>query len=492
MARKPKEFWAASYMFSFLMQCLLEASEKEKSLTLISPCLNLSNDWLKEKTEGPKKMWNVGLFPDRAFFKVDGDVDTKVLIDVALNAFCEKTKIEKSVARSFFHIMTVIHEYGSDSAAISGLNRKLDIMELSQRAWTSEDFDYIFTYLNDANRTSPLYRIGSNKDYFSIDTLEKIARDEKDELKYSYQKYVCIVQADGDNMGKIVSSEKLDRNLNSFSSSLMDFGKTACRKIHEFKGLPIYAGGDDLLFIAPVVSGNRTIFDLIGDIDILYKNVQDIVDTYSPEGKGEDGNTNTVHTSMSYGISITYYKYPLYEAWENARNLLFCDAKKLDSKNAISVMLRKNSGSDFRVTLSKEDVSPYGKLGDLIGLTENESLVSAVSHKVRANLPLLSTILKEWPSASSDARIKNFYKNIVDVEAKSDNEKSYLEITEEILKLISRAYFTDKEAKSKKESEKGCKSDKTTVDDDMNTIISRFYSLLRIAKFIKGEELKDE
>ena len=30
------------------------------------------------------------------------------------------------------------------------------------------------------------------------------------------------------------------------------------------------------------------------------------------------------------------------------------------------------------------------------------------------------------------------------------------------------------------------------IDEDMDTIISEFYSILRIAKFIKGEEVKDE
>ena len=70
-------------------------------------------------------------------------------------------------------------------------------------------------------------------------------------------------------MGKIVSSISAD-NVLKVSDALLEYGKKACEKIKSYGGLPIYAGGDDLLFIAPVNGKNNNIFGLIDEIDKLY------------------------------------------------------------------------------------------------------------------------------------------------------------------------------------------------------------------------------
>ena len=63
MARKPREFWAASYLFSYLMQNILKKiNEKVKSLSLISPYYDKDNT---------KSKIGVGLYPDRAFYGHD-------------------------------------------------------------------------------------------------------------------------------------------------------------------------------------------------------------------------------------------------------------------------------------------------------------------------------------------------------------------------------------------------------------------------------------
>ncbi|KAA6314220.1 hypothetical protein EZS27_035130 [termite gut metagenome] len=56
---------------------------------------------------------------------------------------------------------------------------------------------------------------------------------------------------------------------------------------------------------------------------------------------------------MSYGLSITYYKYPLYEALALARKQLNEEAKNMPDKNAIAWNLRKHSGSSFSGKLGK-------------------------------------------------------------------------------------------------------------------------------------------
>ena len=43
LARKPKELWAASYMFSYLMERILKAV-KDKGLRIVSPAEPSDND----------------------------------------------------------------------------------------------------------------------------------------------------------------------------------------------------------------------------------------------------------------------------------------------------------------------------------------------------------------------------------------------------------------------------------------------------------------
>lgn len=482
MARKSKEYWTASYMFSYLMQCILNVLTKETKLKLVSPFYKYGKVFDK----------SVGLFPDRAFFKVTDEINIISLLGTAKKQFVDDTKFTKNsrlnteVVDSYFRIMHVFGEYNSCGEAIVGLNKALDRIELNQTAWTPNDYDAIFSYLRTANNECPLYQIAFGADYNKIPTLETIAKGEANEksssgakeINFSYQRYICIVQADGDSMGTVVSSFDEESELLNFSEQLIGYGQRACNGIRDFGGLPIYAGGDDLLFIAPVCGkGGKTIFDLIETIDKEYEQIKKIVEERNIEVK-KDGKTEKIRTSMSYGVSVIYYKYPLYEAWEIARNMLFGVAKKqVDGKNAIALNLRKNSGSDFRLMLSKSS-DEYSRLKSLIDLTPGESLVSSVAHKVRANESLLST----FGRADLSSRLKAFFDKIIDIEDKSIKAQSYIGKTREMLEFIMNNYIGRKSVKAENGTEKSAIQQATEL----------FYSMLRIAKFIKGEEVKDE
>ena len=61
-ARKPRELWTASYVFSHLMKCIYLSAEK-KNLAIISPA----------KPE--EEILEVGIYPDRIYIKEDSDVN---------------------------------------------------------------------------------------------------------------------------------------------------------------------------------------------------------------------------------------------------------------------------------------------------------------------------------------------------------------------------------------------------------------------------------
>jgi CRISPR-associated protein Cmr2 len=249
------------------------------------------------------------------------------------------------------------------------------------------------------------------------------------ELK-SFHKYICVVQADGDNVGKTVSHQGLSyEKVKEISEALLQFGKNAKTAIDVFGGLPIYAGGDDLLFIAPVVGkDSTTILDLLDKLnDISFSCVKNVIDSLNLKDK----DNKEIKASLSFGVSVSYYKYPLYEALESARNLLFGKAKKVDGKNAVALDLRKHSGGSFYMELSKNEGNLRDKFNAMIAASSaEESVVSAVSHKIRGNEGLLKLWIED-SEADKIARNENFFKKYM--KYSPSNPDTYKKATLELM-----------------------------------------------------------
>lgn len=512
MARKPRELWAASYMFSFFMECIL--NELNKLITrgeldkdaIISPAIDT----------GGKS--SVGLYPDRVFIK--GELNVKDILQNALKNF---TSVNGNgvidVDENYINTMSVMIDFDEtkaepdtiNSSPIRMLNYLLDCAELSNRTIKPGAWEKALNLIRMKN-DSPLYACTGKKSMY-IPMLGEIAawdvqglidkyewkslceiyrkpEDRQDESGFykkikewagdaykSYYKYVCVVQADGDRMGSVVSALPVNQ-VKDLSEGLLKYCKTASNLIKNYGGLPIYAGGDDLLFIAPVVScyaieGNsagkwcrempNTIFDLLDKIDACFqKEVDDLLD-YIDCPLSRDGKSR-IKTSLSYGLSITYYKYPLYEALESARTLLFDKAKKVNKKNAIAWCLRKHSGSEFSGQLNKRG-NVYNVFRDLLKCSVDQALISAVAHKLRENDDLLSIILEK-----GNNRLEAFYEEVI--EAEKNDKTTYKWKTKQLLEALCQ--------------ENG--SNATQID----LIIEQMYGMLRTAKFINGEEDKDE
>ena len=451
MVRKPRELWAASYMFSYLMKFIIEELAKS-GYEIISPA--------KLSPEADK---TIGLYPDRVFVK--GEVEQK-LLDAAFKAFAKELGLDSEKVKPYFNLMAVsIKPSEQTEDHVMRLNRLLDRMELCNLNFKNEKTEIaretIFNYLRGSLKS--LKEITGKG--FKNRSLETIASyDIFDGEADKSDKYICIVQADGDNMGKVVSAlpEPL---IASLSNKLLNFGEECCKTIKDYGGLPIYAGGDDLLFLAPVLTSDGSIFDLIEKLDNHYENVQKYVDG-KLQGK--------FHTTMSYGISMTYHKYPLYEALAKARESLFVTAKNVEGKNAVAWVLQKHSGSSFNVAMSKSMNNLYGALKKVIAATENNQLVSAVSHKIRHNEVLLSLWLDGVDDNIKGQRINNFFDKIIDVEGKDANAISYMEAVKDLLLAVyqNADNLSSEENRLKKMKE-------------LTTIV---YGMLRTAKFVKGKE----
>ena len=87
---------------------------------------------------------------------------------------------------------------------------------------------------------------------------------------------------------------------------------------------------------------------------------------------------------MSYGIHNSYYKYPLDQALENARDLLFEKAKKTAGKNAIALRITKHSGRVVETILSKNEPKIIiNKVKELWSLSETDNnFINGFMHKL--------------------------------------------------------------------------------------------------------------
>jgi CRISPR-associated protein Cmr2 len=483
MARKPRELWSASYMFSELMNRLI---------TQIPEDVIFSSVVVKTNTNG------IGLYSDRLFCKnFKGNI--KDIID---NVRVEYST-EIGVYADYFKIYAVEIEVENDSDAIGILNKQLDCLELHNIA-ISDVAEKSVRDLIAKKDHSPLFNAAFGNGHFELkyETLAEIAsaqleqldgerykgtlkeaKKEENEtgkdaliksLKEAFpkrfqtpHKYICIVHADGDNVGSIIN-QLTDKELKHFSEKMMAYSLKSCQSIKKFQGFPIYAGGDDLLFIAPVVSNDKdgntqTIFDLIKQIDEDFKNAK------VPEITVTDKEGVTLTPSISYGISITYYKYPLYEALEMSRNLLFDVAKKTKGKNAIAWTLQKGSGSSMDSVFSKNNTDIYAAFGSLIktiNVNTDKNLISAVAHKIKASESLLKLFMG---TKKQLVRLDAFFDKTLEYDDKKEDEKKYLDAVKELLIAVH------------------------SITNSIKKTIEITYAMLRTVKFIKGlEDDKDE
>lgn len=455
MARKPRELWAASFLFSHLMKCIYQEAEKAGS-EIISPA--------KPQNEINK----VGIYPDRIYFR--GDVNIKELITGAVWAFYEdllgkNSDKGKALDISYFNLMSASCEAGSESKAIADLNRQLDVLELCNYASDGDAAQSIYEIISD-KKNSPLFDLTVGDFWQKIPDLKSIAgiqlSGQPDVPKHSHHNYFCVVQADGDNVGKTVSHPSLkDGDVQKISSQLVKFGVDAADLIENFGGLPIYAGGDDLLFIAPVIGKDGThIFSLLDEIENkAFKGVQDTVNSLNLR---DDKNIG-IEASLSFGIAISYYKYPLYEAFESARHLLFNVAKdkeKFPYKKTVAWCLRKHSGGTFEAAFSLRDSVFKEQFGQLIKATTDDDTVSAVAHKLRQEEGLVNVVM----SSGRTDRLDALFEKVLEFDK---NKSAYFDAVKAIMPTLY-----------KKVGEKD--------------YIPVLYSLLRTAKFINGEDLRDE
>lgn len=198
----------------------------------------------------------------------------------------------------------------------------------------------------------------------------------RNDTSLKYSQYFAIVSADGDGMGKFLESITTDE-VTVFSKACLEYDSEATRLIKDYGGMPIYAGGDDLLFLAPVSNGGRYVFDVCREINSLFRDK--IRNATASDGTRTFLDNQNIPT-VSFGIAMRYYKYPLYEAFGEARELLSNVKKGVNGagKNSMAVSLQKHSGQSLLLYIGNDDES-YGSFKDIFCMdNRNEKKVRSL------------------------------------------------------------------------------------------------------------------
>ncbi len=150
--------------------------------------------------------------------------------------------------------------------------------------------------------------------------------------------YYAILVADGDHMGEKLSQLKTPDEHRNFSLSMAQFAEQAWKRINDFDGYCVYAGGDDVLVLLPV---NQAIACADTLAELFRENLKD--------------------GSLSAGLAIVHHQESLQTSIERAREAER-EAKK--ERNSLAVALHTRGGGPAIFSSAWEDSPSWEDLID--------------------------------------------------------------------------------------------------------------------------------
>ena len=427
LASSPSALWAASYLFSMLSknicQTLTENGiNKEK---IISPYYD-PDDELLNKNDG------VGLFHDRIIFRADDfsidDFNEKIK-DAAIKKTLDLFRFKDEDAE-YFEKYFLISAFAFESESpILDSAKALDCLELSTPFVEEKDKNPLLTmfHSDDSNHRNDeikerISRMGvadwqlfdSNHNIMSLTKIAKNRVPTQTADKFKKYKYYAVVRSDGDRMGDIIKGLTSDEEIRSFSKNCLKYCSDVAKTVKEYGGVTIYSGGDDLLALIPVENGNsETVFDFIRSVNKIFA------------GSFNDYN---VAVSLSFGIFVSYYKFPLYEALERSAGLLFGTAKSF--RNCAAIHFQKHAGQSEGLVIFNDSLKSFiGLYDEIVGRKkgskkdgedklEQQDGKSEIILSAMHKLVLFKTMFN---NTDTDEQIQNLFNNIFDAEGHKNN-----------------------------------------------------------------------
>lgn len=520
LSSSPAGLWGASYLFSYIARNLTEkliAAGVEET-EFVCPVVDEETKQIRQEAQG------VGLFHDRIIFRAKAG-EMKVVQDSikwiktkVADQFYENLKgdpEEREKYQEFMNSCLQIHAVKAsvmeNDNPILQLGKLLDALELMKTVNTKENENYILKMLvnqgmlNEKAKEDGDSEKGKNfyikqsflaKDAVQgdnwklmengrIKNISDIAKNEvgAEKLKKKKYQYYAFVQSDGDNLTKILrniinfSQEKeVHTAIREFSKTCFRYSQKAAERIHKYGGVTIYAGGDDLLFLAPLEGKEQdTIFDLIQELDIVFKTE---FKEYLKDGDGMPSGL-----SVSFGVAIHHEGYPLYESLNRAYMLLV-KAKEGD-KHGLAVELMKHSGQANGIYIKRFSKNEtYLQMLDLFHEIRNldEKFLRSLTQKFALHEQEIKMALEKSSKRDSEKVLQNLVENLfsnrhkdIFIKGKDNIEVSLTEERKYIREITMLFYNLEK------------KKEIVSLNQNKQEALECLDAIIRIMKFYQEE-----
>lgn len=501
MASRPASLWCASAVFSWFSEDICNKAI-DIGGEIISPYYPAKRD----KSAYSVTSEAIGKYHDRIIFNVSDDdkesLNSKVdqMITQAKQAlanelvtdeFAEKTgkSMEaltelKIVIQNYLQVHYIITEVKEPCNCILFLSPYLDALELCPSFNVDQSIQPVMTLFEGKNAETHNELV---KQCFGLkygdNSIVKQSTDEKGNTTYKVRDiesivesiagsnrkifdYYAIVQADGDSMSKLLENFDDDIMVKRFSEICLGYTSEAAKLINAFGGMTIYAGGDDLLFISPIENeSGKNVFELCAGINETFQKLfEEEYEDHIP--------------TLSFGISINYKKFPLYEAFKDTLGILE-NAKKVkkdgEPKNKTAVHIRKHSGQSLKFRYFNGG-NIYEQLLGMLKPVADVVLLRSMLYKISLYRPVIIAALQ------NDRDLEQLFRNLFD----SGYHKTVMDYIQTVRQSLETIYDDVKRNKNKEYLLEKLHDKKAVSDEEIT--IDLLYSLLRTAKFFSEKK----
>lgn len=425
-AKSTRSIWASSYLFSFISKHIV-AKYYYNRYRFLKPWMTKE---MFDRQDG------VGRFPDQYIFEAEENISVaaireecdSVIGDLATNIadVLNKSADKKDILdylKQTIRVIIIKQNFSTsvdDSEIVASMQCTMAALECRDTFCAEEKSNYLADYFESTSANTLLYMDAFNKitggrlfdtiiecsagnDYDG--TRADLLNGKLDSKLKPYQKYIAFVSADGDNFGKTLAvlGDKVGNVFSNYNREIRGI-------VNAYGGQVIYQGGDDILFFAPVYNRlvKKDIFQLIMAIDEKFQSILD----------GNQFIKKMVNKpSISYGISVSYYKFPMAEARLLSKDLLD-EIKNVpvgNTKNRIRWKVRKHSGQSFGGEIDKNvpGVQEINKRFIASCMSKDGAFLHSVTHWLTSQKAMLTVILNRDADTREDC-LNNYVSNSFD------------------------------------------------------------------------------
>ncbi len=521
-ARKTRELWAASYTLSLFAKIVLEELVVDKTIEILMPHTDIFKALSLPENNG------VGIAPDRIVLKSTDNYLTKAktatseaikkLAEIIAKHLIINKDLIVAELEDTLRIYAACVELKPETNILAELNTTLDQLELQCNYKQKDNNAYLLKFFTNVNKgknnsfltayfknfernsdfnghyripsvleitTKPIFQklpteyktignkyLWNDKDENDIDSKELEFFNEISNLKDSfnnnifnkYHKYYALIYADGDKIGKYIKSLTSIDELVKLSKEFISSAQTGYQILLNYGALPLYIGGDDYLFLAPIVgneSNGLTKPTIANLCEAIRNNFKSHFEKISSE------------IDLTFAVSIHYYKFPLFEIMDNMYNLLRNVKDNVPGNGKFSIQLTHHSGNPISAVFQMD--SEEFKTWNNIMNTMNESTINQnMLYKIRE----FESVWKE----TDHQGIINFFNDTMGLKYNDKNDRFTDTILLNNLKI-------DKPKKREIEVYNfHIKQMLCYHYPARNSVNTKPYNSLRIANFLKGFE----